>query len=139
MVSECTDNRTVAEQMRDLGVPIERPKDTSLSGVKWISRPHVHGVTAYIRLTQKGIYLTNDMAKDLDWRVMFGSGEYQKQKVILVKHDPKGYRLSGNKKSYPCAARPKVIKELLAAGLKPGRYEPVKIKGGWMGMPVEVE
>jgi len=132
------ESETLGEVLNNLGVKVERPASAGLTRVKWTTRPNVQGVTAFIRLTEKGVYLTRKMAGDLLWHVLVGCGEYRGQMVILVKPDAQGYKLSKGKAS-PGVVRPKVINELLSAGLKPGLYEPVKIKGGWMGVPVKAE
>lgn len=134
------DDRTVAEQLRDLGVPVERP-NMEVTGVKWVAPAGAHRASSFIRVTQRGVYITIQMAEDLRWRVMFGTGKLKGQTVLLIRHDPRGYKPCvpggrNNKKSRrPYIGSPRVLKELFAAGLKEGLYEPRKAKGGWVGVP----
>ncbi len=138
------DDRSVAEQLHDLGVPIERPKQ-EVTDVRWTSPSGKHKTSKLIRVSKRGVYMTPQIAGDLQWQAMFGTGRYKGQTVLLIRHDAKGYKPSvpGGRNNYksrrPYVSSPRMLKELFDAGLKEGLYEPIKIKGGWMGVPVEVE
>ena len=130
------DDRSVAEQMRDLGLGLERPNKMDVTRARWIDGPYVQKRTNRITVTKVAIYFPGAM-EDLD-RVTLGVGQYKGSVVLLVKSDPKGFKLNQltNRVTKRRAVQVKrAITDLLALGLKPGLYEPVKVKGGWMGVP----
>ena len=136
------DDRTVAEQLRDLGVPIERPNAMDLTGVKWVAPAGAHSTSSLIRVTRRGVYMLTPIAEDLQWKVSLGTGKLRGQTVLLIRHDPRGYKPNvpggrdGYKSRRPYVGSRRVLSELFTAGLKEGLYEPRKAKGGWVGVPV---
>ena len=128
------DKETLSETLSNLGVAVERKNE--ITGVKWASPRHTNKRSLTINVTKRAVYLPAGVVDDLNGMVVLGTGTYRGDKVLLIKPDPKGYKLtlpSTGQKSYVSSKR--VVSEIMAAGLKPGYYKPVKIKGGWMGVP----
>lgn len=129
---------TLGETLKNLGVEVE--KRGALTGVRWAPPRHARKDSDLITVTERGIYIPNAVCDDLKKnggdKVLLGIGTYQGQTVLLIKADPCGYKPTSPKKARKAQiVVPKVINGLLRAGLKPGSYEPQKIKGGWMGVP----
>ena len=129
------DDRTVEEQLRDLGVVVERKNE--VAGVKWVFPRYITKKSLLISVTKKGVYLPANV-DGLKGKILLGTGTYRGNKVLLIKTDPKGYQLTiPTKGRRPHISNKTVINQLMAAGLKPGYYELIKIKGGYMGVPAE--
>ena len=124
------DDRTVAEQLQDLGLEKET---ITLDKIRWI-RPHSSHPKAGLVTVGKGVvYLPTFVTEDVGERVLIGTGRYQGRLVLLIRASQKGYKTysarNGNKKMINS---PKMVEGLLRVGIKRGHYEPVKVRGGWM-------
>ena len=67
-----------------------------------------------------------------------GVGTYEGRRVLLVKIDPNGYKITTQKgKGGVSVTNGSLAKYLLLLGIKKGRHELIKINDGWMGVPEE--
>ncbi len=124
------DDRTVAEQLHDLGLEKET---ITLEKIRWVRPYSSHPRAGLVTVGKNVIHLPVFVVDDLGERVIIGTGRYQGRLVLLIRSSQKGYKAygtdRGNKKMINSA---KLIEGLLRAGVKRGYYEPVKVRGGWM-------
>ncbi len=125
------DDRTVAEQLRDLNVDVIGT--VTLEKVRWV-RPYAnHPRAGVVTVGKTYIGLPAFVVDDLGCRALAGAGKYQGRPVLLLKPDDNGYKIHGRKESSKGFMNaPGMIEELIRAGVKHGCYEPVKVRGGWM-------
>lgn len=132
------ERETLGEVLNNLGVPVERPNKAGVTGAKWFDNRN-RKMTNRINLSRSGLYLPGFViTKSMPGpQVAIGVGEYDGEKVILIKHDPNGFKFFTPKKGGRryISANKKLCDQMLAAGLKPGLYKPTKIKDGWIGVP----
>lgn len=138
------DDRTVEEQLRDLGVEVIRKNSNTVTGVRWVqknkkrSKPGKPAVT----VSKKGLYFNvyaTKMLKPNGKQYDFGAGDYQGKRVILLRESKNGYKLSF-KERYATSHAISMVEQLLNDGIKLGRYELVKlekVQGCYMGVPAE--
>ena len=140
------DDRTVKEQLRDLGVQVVRRNTNTVTGVKWAKRgahkklkpPAVTISTNYIYFNVTAV----TAIKPDRTRYEIGVGDYKNQKVLLMREGEGGYKASVKKDDKKGAVINSISLAgwLIDKGLKPGRYELVKlekVQGGYMGVPAE--
>lgn len=124
------DDRTVAEQLRDLGLEKET---ITLEKIRWVRPYSSHPRAGLVTVGKTSVSLPVFVIDDLGERVLIGTGKYQGRPVLLIRASQKGYKVysanHGNKKMINSA---KMVEGLLRAGVKRGYYEPVKVRGGWM-------
>lgn len=130
------DPETLGETLRNLGVTVEKPNQQEITNIKWVDGPNTQKNSKLITVTQKAIYFPGIM-NDLT-RVALGTAQYDGKMILVIKHDPKGYKpgrlTARGTRRYSIPVK-RVVSDLIADGLKPGYYEPVKVKNGWMGVP----
>ena len=123
------DDRTTKEQLRDLGVL----EALTVENVRWIKPYSSHPKSRLVTVGKEHIRMPAFIVDDLGGRMFIGTGKYRGSTVLLLKADKEGYKpcsmKTGRKKVINA---PGLIARLLKAGITPGCYEPVKIKGGWM-------
>ncbi len=137
------DDRTVEEQLRDLGVEVIRKNSNAVTGVKWVQKNKKHSKPGkpMVRVNKKGLYINTyatKMLKPNGKQYDFGTGNYQGKRVILLRESKSGYKFSIARKDgseYATTHTPGLVKQLLSAGIKQGRYILYEIRGGWMGVP----
>ena len=135
------DDRSTEEQLRDLGVEVVKKNAGAVTGVKWTKKSAKNIGLPTITVGDKNIYVNAAATKMLNprgKRYDFGTGSYQGRRVILIRESTRGYKLTiaVNKGCvYANSAAEGLLRQLADAGLKPGRYELIAIKGGWMGVP----
>ena len=136
------DDRTVEEQLRDLGVGVIRKKSNAITGVKWV-RKNTYKTKPALTISTRRIYFNVAATKMLNLsskRYDFGAGDYQEQRVILLFENDRGYKLTVVVKGSCVSAVSStsgLIRQLADVKIKPGRYILHKIKGGYMGVPEE--
>ena len=141
-LSDAIDDRTVEEQLRDLGVEVIRKKSNAITGVKWV-RKNAYKTKPVLTIGARRIYFNVAATKMLNLpskRYNFGAGDYQEQRVILLLESDHGYKMTiatkGNCVS-AVSSTSGLIRQLADIKIKPGRYFLHKIKGGYMGVPEE--
>jgi len=147
-LADSVDDRTVRQQLEDLDLKIIRQKK-QVTGVTW-ARKGAHRVSTMIRTPRMRIAdkcitfntSSRKMLKNFEPKFAFGVGSYEGKKVILLKEDPDGYRISSSRAGDGRFYGGKTGAGGLLAWLRDrkvrnGSYELVEINGGWMGLPME--
>jgi hypothetical protein len=135
------DDRSTEEQLRDLGVEVIKKNTGAVTGVKWAKRYAAsnRGAPA-INVGDKNIYVNAAATKMLNprgKRYDIGTGDYQGQRVMLIRESARGYKLTiaVNKGCvYAISSTLGLLQQLADAGIT-GRYNLIAIKGGWLGVP----
>lgn len=136
LVSEI-DDRTVAEQMRDLGVPIERPNRKRLTDVKWIHRTALRRAPM-VTIGKRMLYLNAvgvPLLRAEEQKYSFGVANFEGQKVLLLRPDDNGRKLTLMKRGGAQVCGSALCPQLRDAGLNARYYVLRKAIGGWMGVP----
>jgi hypothetical protein len=139
------DDRTIKEQLEDLGVEVLRPKN-EVTGVTWVDKDVriVSKRPPHMRIAEKCVTFNTSsrcLLKNYEPRFRIGIGAYEGKKVILLKEDPAGYKISAcrhrNGRVYGGrSGAPGLLTWLHSKGVrKDCRYILFKINGGWMGVP----
>ena len=135
-----SEKESFEEQMAELNVPVIKKNNNAVTVVKWM-RKRIYGPPA-VTLTGQQVYFNVAAVEKLKPRGKFydfGVGDYEGQRVILLREAERGYRLSFPKnKNYAASKAPGLVEQLIGAGIKPGRYVLREIKsrrGNWMGVP----
>lgn len=142
------DDRTVEQQLRDLGVDVIRKNsNNTVTGVRWVQKNKKRSKPGKPAITvgKKGLYFNvyaTKMLKPNGKQYDFGAGDYQGKRVILLRESKNGYKLSFKEKCtrYAISHAISMVEQLLNDGIKLGRYELVKlerVQGGYMGVPAE--
>lgn len=141
------DDRTVKQQLEDLGVEVIRPKK-EVVGVKWTVKKNrattKKSKFPYMQMADRCITFNTSargLLKNFEPEFRFGVGIYEGKNVVLLKEDSDGYRISitraKNGKAYGGRTGASgLIAWLHEQGIENGRYELVVVKGGWMGVPM---
>lgn len=148
--SDAADDRTIRQQIEDLNVEIVRTGRPKITGVSWVKRACMarragrKPLKPFINFARYGLAFSVRATELLDVeskRYSFGVADFQQgtataKKVLLLRESEKGYKITMNKKRR-CAVNqaPGLVRQLLEAGLKHGRYELVQVNDGWMGVP----
>ncbi len=91
----------------------------------------------YMSLGKGTIYFGKNAFSKLDDKYyMFGTAELKNKKIIVIKPDKKGHKLSETKSGAGRVASKNLCEWLVKNGAKQGKYELKKIKGGFIGMPI---
>lgn len=76
------------------------------------------------------------VAEDLGERVLFATGKYKGRTVLLIRSPGEGERAylhhEKNRGTKRCINSTVLVEALLERGAQLGRYEPIKVRGGWM-------
>jgi len=136
------DDRSTEEQLRDLGVEVIKKNTGAVTGVKWVQKSASRKpVQPSATISEKRLYINVAATKMLNSRGKsygVGAGDYQGQRVLLLRESDHGYSLSivtAKGSTYATSVATSLLHQLHRLGLKPGRYELIAIKGGWMGVP----
>lgn len=153
-VGSAIDDRTVAEQLRDLGLEVitNRPPPTQVTGVAWVKKnkwtrrkkigPHVTICKHHLYFNVTATELLSPVTKHFQ----IGGAKIGGRKGIIIREvKAGGYKISivdqkGRTSVYSMTAAPGLLKQLADYGLKRGRYELVKAEGYegvWLGVPEE--
>ncbi|WP_461365067.1 hypothetical protein [Candidatus Darwinibacter acetoxidans] len=147
-LADSVDDRTVRQQLEDLDLKIIRQKK-QVTGVTWARKgAHRMGTMVrppHMRIADRCITFntaSRKLLKNFEPKFAFGVGTYEGKKVILLKEDPGGYKISPNRAGDGRFYGGKTGAGGLLAWLRDrkvrnGRYELVEINGGWMGLPME--
>jgi hypothetical protein len=136
-LADSIDDRSISEQLRDLGVEIVQKNKKTITGAKWVEK-HAQKKPKPPRVTVGKDYLYFNVvaAKLIKYPMSIGVGTYEGKKVLLLKVDPDGYKVKVQKgKGGVSVANGSLAKYLLLLGIKKGRHELIKINDGWMGVP----
>ena len=127
------EDRSTEEVLRDLGVL----EETVVKDVRWVRPYRSHPNSGLIKIGTSVIHLPDFITDDLGDKLIIGTGRYRGRVVLLIRAirgGEKGYRhYKAKAGAKHLISSPKLVESLVRAGLKRGHYEPVKIKGGWMG------
>lgn len=143
------DDRTVRQQLEDLNVEVIDIGKPKITGVSWVKRASMAGRVGRkpqnpaINFAHYGLNLNIRATALLDVenkKYSIGVADFQQgkmtAKVLLLREDEEGYRFTLHKKRRSGSSQaPGLLRALLEAGLKHGRYELVKANDGWMGVP----
>ena len=135
------DDRTVEEQLRDLGVDVIRKNsNNTVTGVKWVKKgAHKKPNRPWVTVGSCSMYFntaTKRLLNDYSSKYNLGVGDFKRQKVLIMTENPKGYTVTKRKLGGGGTISNKALTGwLLANGLKEGRYNLKAIKGGCMGVP----
>ena len=131
------DDRTTAEQLRDLNVEVVQRNKKTITNAKWVEK-NVQKKPKPPRVTVGDTYLYLNVvaARLIKHPISIGVGTYEGKKVLLVKIDPDGYKVKMHKgKGGVCITNSCLAEHLLRLGIKKDRHELIKINDGWMGVP----
>ena len=144
------DDRSIAQQLADLGVTVERSERakqntiTRIASYKPCYGPKPRRRT--VKLNKSGLYFSADFRTACGGveRVMIDVGEYRGQRVLLIKPGDEGLKMSTTGPHNQPRGGLVITSRRLAAWLIEqgitlgGMYEIVKLKsGGFMGVPME--
>lgn len=136
------DAETLGETLSNLGVKVERPNKTAVTGAKWARkyaarRPKPPAAT----VNKKRLYVNvtaTELISPKNKQFNIGVGDFNGQRVLLIRESDEGYRLTiatSGSCTYSTSSVEGLLAQLFKFGLKPGRYKLREIKGGWMGVP----
>ena len=136
------DDRTVEQQLRDLGVKIVRKNtNNTVTGVKWVKKgAHKKPKKPWVTVSSRSMYFniaTEGLLNNYAAKYNFGVGDYKGHKVLIMTENPKGYTITKRKSGGGIISNKALTGWLLDNGLKRGRYNLKAIKGGYMGVPAE--
>lgn len=143
------DDRTIKEQIEDLNVEIIRTGRPKITGVSWVKRACMarragrKPLKPFINFARYGLAFSVRATELLgveDKKYSFGVADFQQgtataKKVLLLREDEKGYKITVTRRGYGANQAPGLIRQLQTAGLSHGRYELVQVNDGWMGVP----
>ncbi len=137
------DDRSVGEQLRDLNVEVIRTKPApAITGVRWARKGKQKKQkqnAPWANVSEKFISFNTATVALMDGYpgyYSFGAGDFQGRRVLLIRPAERGYKITPDLRGNGGMSNsPSLIRQLLAGGLKPGRYLLQKVKGGWMGVP----
>ena len=134
------DDRTVEEQLRDLGVGVIRKNsNNTVTGVKWVKKgAHKKPNRPWVTVGSRFMYFnvaTERLLNNYSSKYNLGVGDYKGHKVFIMTENPKGYTVTKRKLGGGIISNKALTGWLLANGLKEGRYNLKAIKGGCMGVP----
>ncbi len=144
------DDRTTAEQLRDLNVEVVRKSKPIVANVSWAKcrrltvprrwrnvKPHISINKSYLYFNVAAVRILKPDGK----RYQFGACDLNGKKTMILREQERGFRITIRKVGDSEVGQngaPGLLKQLLKAGLDYGRYEPVKAggyDGVWMGVP----
>jgi hypothetical protein len=151
-LSSDIDDRTTAEQLRDLGVEVVRKsKKPTVANVSWAKcrrltvprrwknvKPHISINKTYLYFNVAAIRILKPDGK----KYQFGACDLNGKKAMILREQERGYRITIRRaggSEFGQNGAPGLIRQLLKAGLDYGRYELVKAggyDGVWMGVPM---
>ena len=127
------ESRTTKQEIQAQGILESR----SVEDVRWVRPYRSHPNSGLIKIGTSVIHLPDFITDDLGDKLIIGTGRYRGRVVLLIRAirgGEKGYRhYKAKAGAKHLISSPKLVESLVRAGLKRGHYEPVKIKGGWMG------
>lgn len=90
------DDRTVSEQLQDLGLEKET---ITLDKIRWV-RPYAsHPKAGLVTVGKTSVGLPAFVVDDLGDRALVGTGKYQGNLVLLIRSDDEGYKIHNRKES----------------------------------------
>lgn len=138
------DDRTVDDQLSDLGVPVERPHPAkNLEKIKFYNPGNRPGgkMSKTVTVGKSCLYFSGDFKAACEGatRLKIGVGDYDGKKVLIIKPDSGGIAITYAKTGYARLGSKNIVGWLLEQGLALGRYEISRVKGGFIGVPREGE
>ena len=134
------DDRTVDDQLSDLGVPVERPHPAkNLERVKFYTPGYRLGGGMHKSVTvgKSCLYFSGyfKTACEGAMRLRIGVGDYDGKRVLIIKPDPFGIAITYAKSGYARLGSKNIVGWLIEQGLSLGRYDIRRAKGGFIGVP----
>ena len=128
------ENRTIRDEYRALDVIDESA--ITIEEVRWV-RPYANNSRSrLVTIGKSTIMLPVFVAEDLGKRVLFATGKYKGRTVLLIRSPGEGERAylhhEKNRGTKRCINSSVLVEALLERGAQLGRYEPIKVRGGWM-------
>ena len=146
-LTDAIDDRTTAEQLRDLGVEVVKENKNTITGVRWADPEKGYNVKPRVSITDSSVYFSTaavEMIKPEGKKYRFGAGRLGGVKVLLLQkvgEDEKGYAIRvtgrGDRRPHGTASARGLRRQLHKAGIK-GRYELAMAEGHsdvWIGTP----
>ncbi len=90
----------------------------------------------YMNIGKSSVYFgKNTVTKLENDKYKLGVADYKNKKVIVIKADKEGHKLQNTKTGAGRIISKKLCNWLVASGAKLGKYNFIKIKGGYIGVP----
>ena len=142
------DDRTVEDQLSDLGVPVERLNPAkNIEKVKFYNPKNRlgGGMSKTVTVGKSCLCFSHDFKAACEeikcegmkrMRLKIGVGDYDGKKVLIMKPEAGGYAFNYSSTSHRGRlGSANLIAWLKSQGLALGRYEIVRAKGGFIGVP----
>ena len=135
------DDRTAEELLSDLGVPVERLNPAKhLEKVKFYSSRYKFmsvRMTKTVSVSKTCLYFSHDfkVACEGAKKLKIGVGDYDGRKALIIKPEAGGLVVNYSNTGTARLGSANLIAWLLEQGLALGRYEIVRAKGGFIGVP----